>query len=79
MSVHIFSAVALLLIIILYPRIQYSGPDEYGELVREANILEQEIERLEAENEIENLQRIFGFYFDKKLWSQAADLFTDNA
>jgi hypothetical protein len=45
----------------------------------EVNILEQEIEYLEAENEIENLQRIFGFYFDKKLWSQAADLFADNA
>ena len=79
MSVPLYSALALLLIILLYPRIQYSNPDEYGELVREANILEQEIESLKAENEIENLQRIFGFYFDKKLWSQAADLFTDNA
>ena len=79
MALHIFSAVVLLMILLLYPRIQYSSPDEYGELVREINVLEQEIENLEAENEIENLQRIFGFYIDKKLWSQAADLFTDNA
>ena len=79
MPLHIFSAVVLLLILLLYPRIQYSSPDEYGELVKDANVLEQEIESLEAENEIENLQRIFGFYCDKKLWSQAADLFIDNA
>ncbi|MFC1838053.1 nuclear transport factor 2 family protein [Thermodesulfobacteriota bacterium] len=79
MSVPLYSALALLLIILLYPRIQYSNQDEYRELVIEADLLEQEIESLEAENEIENLQRIFGFYFDKKLWSQAADLFTDNA
>ena len=79
MSVHIFSAVVLFLIILLYPRIQYSGPDQYSEIVKEISVLEQEIESLEAQNEIENLQRIFGFYFDKKLWSQAADLFTDNA
>ena len=79
MSVPLYSALALLLIILLYPRIQYSNPDEYGELLKEVNLLEQEIEGLEAENEIENLQRIFGFYFDKKLWSQASDLLTDNA
>ena len=79
MSLPFFSALILFLILILFPRIQYSSPDEYGELVREVNLLEQEIVSLEAENEIENLQRIFGFYIDKKLWTQAADLFTDNA
>jgi ketosteroid isomerase-like protein len=79
MSFHILSAIVFLMILLLYPRVQYSSPDEYGELVKEVNVLEQEIENLEAENEIENLQRIFGFYFDKKLWSQAADLFTDSA
>lgn len=29
-------------------------------------------------NEIENLQRSFGFYFDKMLWDHVADLFTDD-
>ena len=79
MSMHILTTFVLLLILLLYPQAQCAGPNEYGELVKETLALQQEIERLEGENEIENLQRIFGFYFDKKLWSQAADLFTDNA
>ncbi len=74
-----YSAVALLLILLLYPQAHCASPNEYEKLAMEVISLEQEIERLEAENKIENLQRIFGFYFDKKLWSQAADLFTDNA
>lgn len=40
--------------------------------------VQMEVAALEAENDIENLQRIFGFYFDKNLWTQAADLFTED-
>lgn len=40
--------------------------------------VQMEVRALEAENEIENLQRIFGFYFDKNLWTQVADLFTED-
>jgi hypothetical protein len=65
MSLPLLSALILFLVLLLFPRVQYSSPDEYGELLKEATLLEQEIESLEAENEIENLQRIFGFYFDK--------------
>ena len=36
------------------------------------------IQRLEDESAIENLQRIYGFYIDKQLWSEAADLFADD-
>ncbi len=36
------------------------------------------IQRLEDESDIENLQRIYGFYVDKQLWKEAADLFTDD-
>ncbi|MEJ2246186.1 MAG: nuclear transport factor 2 family protein [Acidobacteriota bacterium] len=36
------------------------------------------IQRLEDESAIENLQRIYGFYVDKQLWKEAADLFTDD-
>jgi hypothetical protein len=36
------------------------------------------VERLEDERAIENLQRIYGFYMDKGLWQDAADLFADN-
>jgi len=35
------------------------------------------IQRLEDESIIENLQRIYGFYIDKQLWKEAADLFAD--
>jgi hypothetical protein len=48
-------------------------------LSAEVALMQQEVANLEAENEIENLQRIFGFYFDKNEWTQAADLFTDDA
>jgi acetyl esterase/lipase len=34
---------------------------------------------LKAEQDIENLQRIYGFYIDRAMWDQAADLFADNA
>ena len=36
------------------------------------------IQRLEDESDIENLQRIYGFYVDKQLWKEAADLFADD-
>lgn len=36
------------------------------------------VERLEDEDAIENLQAYYGYYFDKGLWSDAADLFTDD-
>lgn len=35
--------------------------------------------RVETVNEIENLQRIFGYYFDKMLWEHVVDLFSDSA
>jgi hypothetical protein len=52
---------------------------ELQALSAEVALMQQEVSRLEAENEIENLQRIFGFYFDKNQWTQAADLFTEDA
>src|SRR5690606_33682898 len=42
-----------------------------------ANLVRQ-VERLEDENAIENLQRTYGFYVDKAMWKEAADLFADN-
>jgi SnoaL-like protein len=43
-----------------------------------AAALEREIGLLEDENAIEKLQRIYGFYTDKQLWSEAASLFADD-
>ncbi len=41
-----------------------------------AAALERDIARLEDVNAIKKLQRIYGFYTDKQLWSEAADLFS---
>ena len=38
-----------------------------------------EVARLEAHDAVENLQAIYGYYFDKSQWDQIADLFTDDA
>ena len=37
-----------------------------------------EVQLLADQDEIENLQRIYGYYIDKSQWSQAAALFTDD-
>ena len=48
-------------------------------LALQAANLEREIMLLEDEHEVENLQRIYGFYIDKHQWTQAADLFAIDA
>lgn len=37
----------------------------------------QRVERLEDQAEIEKLQSLYGYYFDKGMWSEVADLFAD--
>lgn len=36
------------------------------------------VERLEDQAAIENLQAMYGYYFDKGLWNEVADLFANN-
>jgi hypothetical protein len=38
-----------------------------------------EVARLEAHDAVENLQAIYGYYFDKNQWDEVAGLFTDDA
>jgi hypothetical protein len=59
-------------------RAQTSDNAELQQLASEVAQLRAEITSLEAENAIENLQRIYGFYIDKNQWTQAADLFAEN-
>ncbi len=40
--------------------------------------LSEDLGRLEDERAIENLQRSYGFFVDKALWNQTANLFADN-
>ncbi len=57
----------------------HSQSSDLASLAAEAAALEQELALLEDENEIENLQKVFGFYLDKHQWIQVADLFADDA
>src|SRR5688572_9498692 len=40
--------------------------------------LTERVERLEGTRAVRKLQRAFGFYIDRGLWGEAADLFTDD-
>ena len=44
---------------------------------REIADLTQRVERLEGHRAVKKLQRAFGYYVDRGLWSEAADLFAD--
>jgi triacylglycerol lipase len=35
-------------------------------------------QRLQDEQQIENLQKIYGYYVDRRMWDEVADLFADN-
>lgn len=62
-----------------FPVMAQQGDTELLQLAQQLAQMQAEVRLLEAENEIENLQRIYGFYTDKNLWTQAADLFTADA
>ena len=57
------------------PRAQSQGPAELAALSARAGVLERDIGLLEDQNAVKKLQRVYGFYTDKQLWTQAADLF----
>ncbi len=48
------------------------------DVARRAAVLAQDVELLEDQRDIENLQRIYGYFVDKGLWSEAAALFADS-
>ncbi len=41
--------------------------------------VERTVERLQDERDIETLQRTYGYFTDKAMWQEAADLFADDA
>ncbi len=49
-----------------------------AQLGRQNARLQHDMQLLEDQNSIEKLQRIYGYYLDKGLWSQAADLFAED-
>jgi hypothetical protein len=55
------------------------GTASLSELLRRQADLAARASRLADHDTVENLQRIYGFYIDKGLWSEAASLFTKDA
>jgi SnoaL-like domain len=51
------------------------GDDAAGPLAAQLSGITRALGRLEDERAIENLQRSYGYFVDKALWSEAADLF----
>ncbi|HVY64846.1 MAG TPA: nuclear transport factor 2 family protein [Gammaproteobacteria bacterium] len=60
------------------PRAESQNPSELAALASRAEALEREVGLLEDLNAIKKLQRVYGFYTDKQLWSEAADLFASD-
>jgi len=56
--------------------LEFAEPESIDALAARAAALERDIARLEDVNAIKKLQRVYGFYTDKQLWSAAADLFS---
>ncbi len=54
------------------------GHESVAALNAEIDKLSLEVERLEGARAVRKLQRAFGYYVDRGLWDQAADLFADD-
>jgi hypothetical protein len=53
-------------------------PESTAALLKRAAVLDHEVKLIDAQYRVESLQRIYGYYLDKGLWSQAAALFADD-
>jgi hypothetical protein len=75
------------------PPYHYAGPDAIqpldpapvpmvklsaAEAARRTAILKWQVDRLDDQRQIEILQRTYGYYVDKNLWQQIADLYTED-
>lgn len=55
-----------------------SAPASAATIDQEIDALTVRVEKLEAARAVKKLQRAFGYYVDRGLWSEAADLFADS-
>jgi hypothetical protein len=55
-----------------------AAPARGSSLDARIDALTTEVDRLEGTRAIKKLQRAFGYYMDRGLWDEAADLFADN-
>jgi len=58
---------------------QAGGAESREILARRIGALSHQVQLLKDQDDIENLQRIYGYYLDKAMWSEAGNLFADDA
>lgn len=68
--------IALMLALLVAPSMALAQGD--AELRKALAAQKQRVQLLEDQDAIENLQATYGYYFDKGLWNQVADLFAAN-
>jgi hypothetical protein len=54
------------------------GPDAARRLAERVEHLERQLDETRSIQQVERLQRAYGYYLDKALWDRAVDLFTDD-
>jgi hypothetical protein len=64
--------------VVVAAAVTVSTPAAAQNLDAEIAALTQRVERLEGSRAVRKLQRAFGYYVDRGLWQDAADLFTDD-
>lgn len=64
--------------LVLAPQPALAKAKSDAQINAEIDTLTARVEKLEAVRAVKKLQRAFGYYVDRGLWQEAADLFTDN-
>ena len=64
--------------ILLVPALALATPVQGQSVDAQIQQLNERVERLEGARAVKKLQRAFGFYVDRGLWGEAADLFADD-
>ncbi len=72
------AAAAAILIGLLDTAAAWPAPAHGSSLDARIDALATEVDRLEGTRAIKKLQRAFGYYMDRGLWDEAADLFADD-
>ncbi|MXO59798.1 nuclear transport factor 2 family protein [Altererythrobacter salegens] len=65
--------------LLIAPLLLLSAPAAAQSTEEKLDALEARIERLEDMNQIERVQRTYGYFVDKGQWTQLSELFTDDA
>jgi hypothetical protein len=71
-------ALAALALSLLLPQTAVAQSKDDAQLNKEIDALTFRVEKLEATRAVKKLQRAFGYYVDRGLWQEAADLFAND-